>query len=192
MAWNAITSYSDPLEPTTRIDQSKSSTTGAEIPGRGEARRAARSRASRSRAPFCGTIFGISTKTDQRLFSNYYWSTANGSETLYTITLRIQIRKPFWNHEHEFWYSSKTFSDFLKNQNTAAKYSPICDMESAKFYRNRWVRAELAETFTIDVVLFTRCSKWSKAPHLNFSGAEKSGYFEKKKTVTLRTNNRLA
>ena len=50
-------------------------------------------------------------------------------------------------------------------------------MESVKVYRNRGVRAESAETFTIDVVLHDAQNGLSP-PHLNFSGAEKSGYFE--------------
>ena len=50
-------------------------------------------------------------------------------------------------------------------------------MESVKVYRNRGVRAESAETFTIDVVLHDAQNGLSP-PHLNFSGAEKSGYLK--------------
>ena len=47
----------------------------------------------------------------------------------------------------------KCFHIFENEKITATKYPPICDMESVKVYRNPWVRAELAQTFTIDVVL---------------------------------------
>ena len=83
---------------------------------------------------------------------------------------------------------------FEKSKNTSTKYPLICDMESVKVYKNPWMLAELAKTFTIDVTFYdleksTRlptsislgprnrgiCVKWplfSKYP--DFSAPEKS------------------
>ena len=47
----------------------------------------------------------------------------------------------------------RKYFQILKNQKYGFKTPPICDMGPVKVYRNPWVRAESAETFTIDVVL---------------------------------------
>ena len=50
-------------------------------------------------------------------------------------------------------------------------------MESVKVYRNPLVRAELAETFTIEVT-FQVLENGTRPPTSISLGAEKSGYFE--------------
>ena len=53
-------------------------------------------------------------------------------------------------------------------------------MESVKVYRNPWVRAELAENFTIDVVLHDAQNGLCPPPTSIFLGPRNRGICEKK------------